>query len=43
MAGHRSPRASTSRVEPSMSVNRNVTVPVGRSVTVASLFRSLRL
>jgi hypothetical protein len=32
--GYRSPRESSSRVLPSMSVNRNVTVPVGRSERV---------
>ena len=31
-AGYRSPSAWSRRVEPSMSVKRNVTVPVGRSV-----------
>jgi hypothetical protein len=30
-AGQRSPSSWSSRVEPSMSVNRNVTVPAGRS------------
>jgi hypothetical protein len=31
-AGYRSPRAWRRPVEPSMSVKRKVTVPVGRSV-----------